>query len=57
MDSMEEFISTVSIQKQAASSFMVSIPSRIVKRLGITPHQMATVSVENNRIIYEVKKE
>jgi len=53
---MEEFISTVSIQRQASSTFMVSIPSRIVKRLGIKPQQDAKVLVDGNRIIYEVAK-
>jgi antitoxin component of MazEF toxin-antitoxin module len=51
---MEEFISTVSIQKQKGSSFMISIPSRITKRLMITPQQEAKVSVDGNKIIYEV---
>ena len=32
---MEEFISTVSIQHQKDSSFMVSIPHRIVKKLNM----------------------
>jgi antitoxin component of MazEF toxin-antitoxin module len=51
---MEEFISTISVQRQKSSSYMVSIPVRIVKRLGITPHQEAKVLIDGNRIIYEV---
>ena len=51
---MKRFISTVSIQHQKDSSYMVSIPHRIVKILGIKSHQEATVSLDENKIIYEL---
>ena len=51
---MEEFISTVSIQHQKDSSFMVSIPYRIVKRLNIEPQQEAKVLIDGHKIIYDV---
>jgi antitoxin component of MazEF toxin-antitoxin module len=51
---MEEFISTVSIQHQKDSSFMVSIPHRIVKRLNIEPQQEAKVLIDGQKIIYDV---
>lgn len=53
---MEEFISTVSIQHQKDSSFMVSIPHRVVKRLKIKPKQEAKVLLDDNKIIYLVSK-
>ena len=49
-----EFISTVSIQHQKDSSFMVSIPHRIVKRLNIEPRQEAKVLIDGRNIIYEI---
>lgn len=52
----EEFISTVSIQRQKDSSFMVSIPHRIVKKLNIKPHQLSTVLLDDNKIIYIIKR-
>lgn len=52
----EEFISTVSIQHQKDSSFMVSIPHRIVKKLNIKPQQEAKVLLDDNKIIYLVKR-
>lgn len=51
---MEEFISTISIQHQKDSSFMVSIPHRIVKKLNIKPQQEAKVSLDGQKIIYNV---
>ena len=51
----EEFISTVSIQHQKDSSYMVSIPHRIVKKLNIKSQQEAKVSLDDNKIIYTVK--
>lgn len=51
---MAEFISTVSIQHQKDSSFMVSIPHRIVKRLTIKSQQEAKVSLDGNKIIYTI---
>ena len=51
---MEEFISTVSIQHQKGSSFMVSIPYRIAKRLDITSQKEAKVLVDGHRIIYDL---
>ena len=51
---MEEFIGIVNVQK--SSSFLVTIPSRIVKRLKLEPHQEAKVLISDNRIIYEVVK-
>ena len=53
---MEEFVSTVSIQHQKDSSFMVSIPHRIVKRLNIKSQQEAKVSLDDNKIIYTINK-
>lgn len=52
---MEEFIGIVNVQK--SSSFLVTIPSRIVKRLKLQPHQEAKVMIDGNRIVYEVAKE
>ena len=53
----EEFISTVSIQHQKDSSFMVSIPHRIVKRLNIKSQQEAKVLlVDDNKIVYIIKR-
>ena len=51
---MEEFISTVSIQHQKDSSFMVSIPHRIVKRLNIKSQQEAKVLLDGKKIIYDL---
>jgi antitoxin component of MazEF toxin-antitoxin module len=51
---MEEFISTISIQHQKDSSFMVSIPHRIVKRLNIKPQQEAKVLLDGQKIIYDI---
>ncbi len=51
---MEEFISTISIQHQKGSSFMVSIPFRIVKRLNISSHQEAKVLIDGYKIIYDL---
>ena len=53
---MEEFISTVSIQHQKDSSYMVSIPHRIVKRLNITAQQEAKVLLDGNKIVYIVNR-
>ena len=52
----EEFISTVSIQHQKDSSFMVSIPHRIVKRLNIKSQQEAKVLLDDNKIIYIINR-
>jgi antitoxin component of MazEF toxin-antitoxin module len=51
---MEEFISTISIQHQKDSSFMVSIPHRIVKRLDIKSQQEAKVLLDGQKIIYDL---
>lgn len=53
---VEEFISTVSIQHQKDSSFMVSIPHRVVKRLNIVAHQEAKVLLDDNKIVYVVTR-
>ena len=53
---MEEFISTVSIQHQKDSSYMVSIPHRIVKKLNIKPQQEAKVLLDGNKIVYIVNR-
>jgi antitoxin component of MazEF toxin-antitoxin module len=52
----EEFISTVSIQHQKDSSFMVSVPHRIVKRLNIKSQQEAKVLLDDNKIIYIINR-
>ena len=53
---MEKFISTVSIQHQKGSSFMVSIPHRIAKHLNIKSHQEVTVSLDDDKIIYKISR-
>lgn len=54
---MDRFITTVSIQHQKGSSFMVSIPHRIAKALNIKSQQEVTVSLDDNKIIYKVGDE